>query len=94
MSYLVPNRFRAICLLAVSLALSLHAPAQGALGELLQPKSSSSPSSKTPDSLGRDTPYGTVFGFLEAAQSGKYAIADQYLKMTAANPRRNAGAAA
>jgi MscS family membrane protein len=84
MSYLVPNRFRAICLLAVSLALSLHAPAQGALGELLQPKSSSSPSSKTPDSLGRDTPYGTVFGFLEAAQSGKYAIADQYLKMTAA----------
>jgi MscS family membrane protein len=85
MSYPIPNFYRAICLLAVSLALALPAPAQGALGELLQPKASASSSSKTPaDSLGRDTPYGTVFGFLEAAQSGKYAVADQYLQMTVA----------
>ena len=85
MSYPIPNLYRAICLLAVSLALSLPAPAQGALGDLLQPKASPNSSSKTPaDSLGRETPYGTVFGFLEAAQSGRYAIAGQYLKMSAA----------
>jgi MscS family membrane protein len=36
------------------------------------------------DSLGRGTPYGTVFGFLEAAQSGNYAIASQYLQLTPA----------
>ena len=59
--------------------------AQSALGQLLQPQSPASNSSKTPlDSLGRDTPYGTVFGFLEAAQSGNYGIADQYLQMSAA----------
>jgi MscS family membrane protein len=85
MPYPIPNLSRAICLLAVSLALSLPAPAQSALGDLLQPKASANPSSKTPaDSLGRETPYGTVFGFLEAAQSGRYAIAGQYLKMSAA----------
>lgn len=59
--------------------------AQGALGQLLQPQAPASASSKTPvDSLGRDTPYGTVFGFLEAAQSGKYGIADQYLRLSPA----------
>jgi MscS family membrane protein len=85
MPYPIPNFFRAIFLLAMSLALSLHAQAQGALGDLLQPKASASSSSKTSaDSLGRETPYGTVFGFLEAAQEGKYAIADQYLQMNAA----------
>ena len=36
------------------------------------------------DALGRDTPYGTIFGFLEAAQSGNYAIAAQYLQMSSA----------
>jgi MscS family membrane protein len=40
---------------------------------------------KTPtDSLNRETPSGTVFGFLEAAQSGKYSIAAQYLQMSPA----------
>jgi MscS family membrane protein len=34
------------------------------------------------DSLGRDTPHGTVFGFLQAAQSGKYQKASEYLRLS------------
>lgn len=36
------------------------------------------------DPLGRDTPSGTVFGFLHAAQQGSYATAAQYLQMPTA----------
>jgi MscS family membrane protein len=36
------------------------------------------------DPLGRDTPSGTVYGFLQAAQSGNYSTAAQYLQMTSA----------
>jgi MscS family membrane protein len=38
------------------------------------------------DPLGRDTPSGSVFGFLQAAQSGNFSIAAQYLQMS--NARR------
>ena len=42
-------------------------------------------STTTPvDPLGRTTPSGTVLGFLQAAQSGNYSIAAQYLQMSAA----------
>jgi len=85
MSYLSSNFFRAICFLAVSFATCMSSSAQSALGQLLQPQAPASASSKTQvDPLGRDTPYGTVFGFLEAAQSGNYGIADQYLQLTPA----------
>jgi MscS family membrane protein len=80
------NFCRAICLLAVSVALSVPAKAQSLLTQILQPSSSPS-SSKTPtDQLGRDTPYGTVFGFLQTAEAGNYSIAAQYLQMS--NARR------
>jgi MscS family membrane protein len=36
------------------------------------------------DPLGRNTPSGTLYGFLQAAQSGDYSIAAQYLQMSAA----------
>ncbi|MFZ1140413.1 MAG: mechanosensitive ion channel family protein [Candidatus Sulfotelmatobacter sp.] len=36
------------------------------------------------DPLGRTTPSGTMLGFLQAAQSGDYGIAAQYLQMSAA----------
>src|ERR1700734_773065 len=73
-----------IVFLALILTFSLPLLAQGALGQLLQSKPASV--SKTqPDALGRETPYGTIFGFLEAAQSGSYSIAAQYLQM---NPAR------
>jgi len=85
MSYLSSNFFRAIRFLVVSFAMCMPSSAQSALGQLLQPQAPASDSVKTPvDSLGRDTPYGTVFGFLEAAQSGKYGIADQYLQLSPA----------
>ena len=38
----------------------------------------------TADPLGRDTPSGTLYGFLQAAQSGTYSTAAQYLQMSAA----------
>src|SRR5260370_6835586 len=58
--------------------------AQGALDQILQrpsvPASSSAHTSSDP--LGRSTPAGTVFfGFLQAAQSGNYGLAAQYLPL-------------
>jgi len=80
------NFVRGIIFLVVGLALCLPASAQSALGQLLQSPAPVSTSSKaSADPLGRDTPYGTVFGFLQAAQAGNYSIAAQYLQM---NPAR------
>jgi MscS family membrane protein len=80
------NFVRGIIFLVVGLALSLPASAQSALGQLLQsPAPASTTSSKaSADPLGRDTPYGTVFGFLQAAQARNYSIAAQYLQMSPA----------
>lgn len=62
------------------------APAQSPLSQLLTPANSTNTSKTAPDRLGRDTPYGTIFGFLQAAQSGDYSIAAQYLQLS--NARR------
>jgi MscS family membrane protein len=76
------NLSKRIALLAFILAVC-PLSAQSPLTQILQPSSPASTSSKASlDALGRETPYGTVFGFLEAAQSGNYAIADQYLQMS------------
>jgi MscS family membrane protein len=76
---------KGIAFLVVSLAACLPLAAQSPLSQILQPSAPASNSSKTPaDPLGRDTPYGTVFGFLQAAQSGNYTIAAQYLQMSTA----------
>src|SRR5215469_2042334 len=37
---------------------------------------------KPKDSLGRSTPHGTVFGFLQTAQNGKYKEAAEYLQLS------------
>jgi MscS family membrane protein len=76
------RNFIRIFLVVSSLTVCVSAVAQGALGQLLQSKPAT-PSKTGTDPYGRETPSGTVFGFLEAAQSGKYAIADQYLQMSA-----------
>jgi MscS family membrane protein len=58
-----------------------------AAGQLLPTQlSAPAPASPAQDPLGRDTPSGTVFGFLHAAQSGNYSTAAQYLQMP--NARR------
>src|SRR6202166_784110 len=76
---------RAISFLIVSLTVCLSASAQSALGQILQPKTpASAPSTTTTDPLGRETPYGTIFEFLDARQSGTIAIAAQYLPMSPA----------
>jgi MscS family membrane protein len=79
---LMSNFSKAIVSLTFSFAVCLPLAAQSPLSQLLQP-SATNASSKTPsDQLGRDTPYGTVYGFLQAAQSADYSIAAQYLQMT------------
>src|ERR1700693_6012723 len=47
-------------------------------------KSAGAANGAAADPLGRNTPSGTLYGFLQAAQSGNYSIAAQYLQMSAA----------
>ena len=76
---------KAISFLALSLAAGLALWAQSPLTQILQPSTTASTSLKTSaDQLGRDTPYGTVFGFLQYAEKGDYSLAAQYLQMSAA----------
>lgn len=60
----------------------------GLLGGTAAKTSSSAPS----DQLGRSTPSGTVLGFLQAAQSGDYRAAADFLQMSVAR-RQSQGAA-
>src|SRR5258708_4332274 len=76
---------RAIVVLIIGLAVCLPPLAQSQLSQILQPKAAANPPTKTGNGpLGRETPSGTVFGFLEAAQSGNFGIAAQYLQMSPA----------
>jgi MscS family membrane protein len=82
-------RLKIICSLASCLLWAVScapANAQTPLNQLLN--SSSNPASQAAnpqnDLLGRGTPSGTIFGFLQAAQSGNYGIAAQYLQMSPA----------
>src|ERR1700693_3347842 len=77
---------RRITFLALTIVLCAPFAIESALGQLPQPKA---PAPKTAtDPLNRGTPDGTIFGFLEAAQSGNYAIAAQYLQMGQAHRRK------
>jgi MscS family membrane protein len=73
----------AIIFLALALAACVPLSAQSPLSQILQSTTPANPSGKT-DPLGRDTPYGTVYGFLQAAQSQQYSTAAQYLQMSSA----------
>jgi MscS family membrane protein len=76
---------KGIVLFVFSVAGCFPLAAQSPLSQILQPSApTSAPSNTLTDALGRNTPYGTVFGFLQAAQSGNYGIAAQYLQMSAA----------
>src|SRR5438128_12571059 len=71
--------------LAICLTLILPASAY----QILPGQPSSSGNGTTPangsaaDPLGRNTPSGTLYGFLQAVQSGNYSTAAQYLQMPA-----------
>jgi MscS family membrane protein len=75
--------FRGLSLFLASLAacLLICAPA---VGQILPTQSPQSSAKAPTDWLNRNTPSGTVFGFLEAAQSGNYATAAQYLQLSPA----------
>jgi MscS family membrane protein len=69
------------------LAASLPSAAQSPLSGVLPSSSATTTSTNSSsDPLGRNTPSSSVIGFLQAAQSGNYSIAAQYLQMSA--PRR------
>ena len=68
------------------LALALSATVAGQLVPTQLTTSTSGAANTAHDPLGRDTPSGTVYGFLQAAQAGNYSTAAQYLQMS--NARR------
>jgi MscS family membrane protein len=75
---------RRVLLFVVCLAICLPAPAQSSLAQQIlnagQPAKEAAPA----DPLGRETPSGSLFGFLQAAQNGNYSTAAQYLQMSPA----------
>ncbi len=79
------TQWLAICV-ATCLATILPISAYQLLPGQQSTSASGTTSSKgTPaDPLGRNTPSGTLYGFLQAAQSGNYSIAAQYLQLSAA----------
>jgi len=69
------------------ICLGFLAPAWGqtSLTQILQPPNGTKPGdAAASDPLHRDTPNGTLFGFLQAVQSGDYATAAQYLQLSPA----------
>ncbi len=74
---------KTLLLLAFSFLVALPSAAQSPLSGVL-PSSPTATTNSPSDPLGRTTPSGAVLGFLQAAQSGNYSIAAQYLQMTAA----------
>ena len=73
-----------IAFLIVGFAALLLLSERSALSQIPQPNAPAGTTKSSADPLGRETPYGTVFGFLEAAQSGNYSIAAEYLQMSPA----------
>lgn len=71
-------------LLASLLFLLFPLLAQSQLTGVLPSTPANTPATPT-DPLGRTTPSGSILGFLQAAQSGDYSIAAQYLQMNAAH---------
>ncbi|HWY21471.1 MAG TPA: mechanosensitive ion channel family protein [Candidatus Acidoferrum sp.] len=76
--------FKTISFLILSFAACPPLPAQSLLTQLLPSPAPVANQSKPSDPLGRETPYGTVFGFLQAADPGNYGVAAQYLQMSPA----------
>jgi MscS family membrane protein len=59
-------------------------PGRAQVTPILSSSPAKNSSSAPVDPLGRGTPSGTVFGFLQAAQSRNYSLASQYLQMSPA----------
>ncbi len=70
--------------LLLGLAISLPVLAHQLLPGLPNKTAEAASGSPSADPLGRSTPSGTLYGFLQAAQAGNYSIAAQYLQMSPA----------
>ena len=77
------RRLKLISLAILSLALLAAVYAQSPISQILQPDKDKSIQPAT-DPLGRETPNGTLFGFLQAAQAENYTTAAQYLQLSPA----------
>jgi MscS family membrane protein len=76
---------RALGLLTfLAMVLALPASAYQSLPGQQAPSATAPANGATPDPLGRNTPSGTLYGFLQAAQSGNYSTAAQYLQLSPA----------
>ncbi len=73
-----------ILLAILSLLLVLPVYAQGSLSQLVPSSKEKSIQPVAPDPLGRETPNGTLFGFLQAMQADNYVTAAQYLQLSPA----------
>ncbi len=71
-----------LALLILAISLSLPGLMAQSVTSLLQ--NAAQPQAASADPLGRETPSGTVLGFLQAAQAGDYRTAADYLQMSAA----------
>lgn len=74
---------KTLFLLTLCFVAAVPVVAQSPLSGVL-PSSSTTTSNSQSDPLGRNTPSGSILGFLQAAQSGNYSIAAQYLQMSPA----------
>ena len=70
------------CLSALFVILCL---ATAASSQIPGTTAASTPAKTSTDPLNRTTPSGSILGFLQAAQSGNYTLAAQYLQMSAAH---------
>ena len=74
-----------LVLLVLVVSFSLHGLMAQSVTSLLQGRTQAQePTPATADPLGRETPSGTVLGFLQAAQFGNYKTASDYLQISAA----------
>ena len=81
----IGRSMKKLAFLVFLVALSLHGLAAQSVTSLLQGAAQTQgTTSASADQLGRDTPSGTVLGFLQTAQSGDYKTAADYLQMSAA----------
>jgi MscS family membrane protein len=75
------NKLFQIAVVLALLGLPLSLSAQGGLLKALQPGSSPSAPAAAQDALGRNTPRGSIVGFIEAAQRGDIDRALNYLEL-------------
>jgi MscS family membrane protein len=75
---------KTLLFLTLCLVTALPVRAQSPLSGVLSSSTTTGTPATSADPLGRNTPSGSILGFLQAAQSSNYSIAAQYLQMSPA----------